>query len=81
MKKGQKELEELYQSIINYIAIHDGDCMVNVSVMGFEGEKCKIVNDAVWSYGVKDVILLDNEEHSEMVKKEKSDFIDWVIPE
>jgi len=81
MKKGQKELEELYQSIINYIAIHDGDCMVNVSVMAFEGEHCKVVNDRLWSYGVKDVLMLDKEQHSKMVKEEKTDFIDWVIPE
>lgn len=72
-----KELENIRKAIGEYIDKYKGKVQITGSFMAFKGKDFEIVDDMLFCYGVKESVLIDLEELTKAVKKEKEEFIDW----
>jgi len=70
-----KEVKNILKALQCYIKKHNNNVLINVSVIGFKGEKCEVVDDMITMFGVKDSLIIDNKEKLKILKKSDEDFI------
>ena len=66
-----KELENILNAINKYIEKHDRNVLLTFSIMAFEGEDFKVIDDSIGCYGDKKSLLIDLEEITKAVKKKR----------
>lgn len=71
-KKQSKEIQAIEAALMAYITKHGGDCTINVSIHAFD-EEGDVVDDQLWLYGDKDLLLIDNEEMKKEIENNIAD--------
>ena len=71
-KQKSKELQAIEAALSAYIKKHGGDCVINVSVHAFDKDS-EVVDDQLWLYGDKDLLLIDNEEMKKEIENHIAD--------
>jgi hypothetical protein len=65
-KQKSKEVQAIEDALNSYIEKHGGDCVINVSVCGFDSEY-DVIDDQIWLYGDNDLLLISNESMKENI--------------
>ena len=63
-----KEFLQIEDALNAYYAKYNGNIIINVSVCAFD-KQGEVINDNVWLWGVKENLLMNNEDMLEKIQK------------
>lgn len=74
--KKTNEIKRIEKAVQDYINKHNGNCVVNFSISAFN-EDGDVIEDQLWLFGEKDILLVDNEcMLEEILKLDEKDLVD-----
>jgi hypothetical protein len=62
-----KELQAIEDAINTYIEKHNEDCVINVSISGFDSNH-DVIDDLIWLHGDSELLLISNESMKEDIQ-------------
>jgi len=77
--KDSKELIAIAKALAKYIDKYKGNCVFTCSLTAFEGEECQVVEDRIFCWGDREVVLLELEDTLKQIQRNtvEDEWIEW----
>ena len=75
-RKQSEELKAIIMAIEKYCLKHDNKITFHAAFCAFDKDN-EVIDEGMFAFGPKDVILLSMEDMLEQVKEDKKEFISW----